>query len=127
MALSALGIASISALIAIFTWRIPGWEAVLALLTYISGWILKEYPLKEIKGYFQERGRFLIDISVFVVALCCALMLSSEKAGPISYFSYSLFWQRLTFLGIEKKSRPSFGSAWHVWLRLHGKSTAGNM
>src|SRR5574341_271916 len=82
LSLSALGIASVSAVIAIFTGRIPGWELVLALLAYVSGWMIKEYPLEEIKHYFQENGRFLLDISVFVVALCCALYAIFGESKP---------------------------------------------
>ncbi len=79
---AALAIASISSGILALTGRIPGWELVLALLAYISGWIIEEYPLERIKRYFQEHGRFLLDISIFVIALCSALYALFGESRP---------------------------------------------
>jgi 4-amino-4-deoxy-L-arabinose transferase-like glycosyltransferase len=106
--MTALLIANISAVFVLFQGRIPGWELVLALVIYVGAWILMEYPIDEIKMYFEARGRFLLSAAIFVIALCSALYAAFGESKPNLIFFLLLIFAGINFLGYQKETPVIF-------------------
>ncbi len=101
-------ITDISALYAVFTGRIPGWELLLILALFIVGRVLMEFPIADIKSYFQSRWRFLLDAALFVVALCCALYAVFGESKPNYIFFAFLLLAIINFLKHRKETPAIF-------------------
>lgn len=102
MLLGALVIADISAGFVLFKGRIPGWDLLVTLAMFISGRVLMDYPLNGIKQYFQERGRFLLDTAIFIIALCSALYAIFGESKPNYIFFAFLVFAGINFLRHRK-------------------------
>jgi len=108
LVLSTAIIVNISFGVALFTGRIPGWELLLALALYTSGWLFREYPLEALKQYFQENGRFLLDASIFVIAVCSALYVVYGESKPDILYFVLLILASANFLRHRKRTPAIF-------------------
>jgi dolichyl-phosphate-mannose-protein mannosyltransferase len=106
--LTGLAIANISAVFVFMQGRIPGWELLLALAFYISGRILMEYSIVNIKEYFHERGRFLLEAALFVIALCSVLYALFGESKPNFIFFLLFVLAGINFLRHRKETPTIF-------------------
>ncbi len=106
--LCAMVIADISAGFVFIEGRIPGWDLLLALALFIGGRVWMEYPVEDLKQYFQQRGRFLLDAAIFVIALCNALYAIFGESKP-NYLFFLLFGLAgINFLRHQKETPAIF-------------------
>jgi len=101
--ISALVIADISAGYVFIKGHIPGWELLLALMLYIVGRILMEYPIEGFKQYLQKRGRFILDASIFIIALCSVLYTLFGESKPNLVFYLLFIAASINFLRHKKE------------------------
>jgi 4-amino-4-deoxy-L-arabinose transferase-like glycosyltransferase len=102
--LAALGMATISAGIAVQTKRIPGWELILTIGIYTYGSILMDHR-REITKYFLNHIVLVLDACLLASTFCGVIYVLSGEARHVLIF-YFIFLLTSLHLYISKRSLP---------------------
>jgi len=67
---------------AFFTQQIPGWDMIIVLILYATGWILRELHTTKMFQYMKENHNFILALGLFHISLCTVLLTLFSNDRP---------------------------------------------
>lgn len=75
---------------AFLTQQIPGWDMIIALTLYATGWTLRELQTTTVIQYLKENHNFILALGLFHISLCTVLftLFSNDRPYLIIILSF---------------------------------------
>ena len=88
--------------------RIPGWDLLVILAIFICGQNLMAYPIEGARQFVKENGQFLVDATIFIIALCSLLYNIFGESKPNIIFFLLFVFASINFLRQKTKTPVIF-------------------